>query len=346
MIIIGLRSLIYKNRLNIFTYIVMSEANPLDFEKQLTELEQQLESLKEEISGGNTSRRAEFAKLEAKIAKYRTDVFGKLTPYQRVLLSRHKDRPFTLDYIRYMLTDFVEFYGDRFYRDDPAIVGGTAKLGTTGVMIIGHQRGRTTTEMQKRNFGMPQPDGYRKALRLARMAEKFKMPIITLIDTMGAYPGIEAEERGQASAIAQNLIEFSEITVPIISVVIGEGGSGGALALGVTDRILMLENACYSVITPEGCASILWPTEPVSQKAPVASEMLQITAKSLSAFGIIDEIVPEPLGGAHRNHKETADSLRSALIKHLESLSGLSVEKLLTQRYQKFRKMGVFSLEN
>jgi len=323
--------------------------HPLDFERPLVELEDQLEALKNEIAGGDLTRREDFVKLEQKVAKLRIDLYGKLSPYQRVQLSRHFDRPFTLDYIKYFVSDFIELHGDRLFRDDPAIVGGTGKLGELPVMIVGHQRGRTTSERLARNFGMPQPEGYRKALRLFRLAEKFGLPIITLIDTQGAYPGLEAEERGQAEAIARNLSELSEITVPAISVVIGEGGSGGALALGVTDRILMLENACYSVITPEGCASILWHhdrDEAPADQAAVAAEALQLTAKDLKRLNVIDEIVPEPLGGAHWNHKEAAEILRSSLVRNLGELAALSVNELVEKRYQKFRSMGLFTVEN
>lgn len=323
-----------------------SVAHPLDFERPLVELEAQLEALKDEIASGNLSRRDEYAKLEARVAKLRIEIYGKLTPYQRVQLSRHFDRPFTLDYLKFILSDFVELFGDRLFRDDPAIVGGTGRLGEQPVMVIGHQRGRTTQERLKRNFGMPQPEGYRKALRLFHLAEKFGLPVICLIDTQGAYPGLEAEERGQAEAIARNLEELSELTVPTISVVIGEGGSGGALALGVTDRILMMENACYSVITPEGCASILWHhdrNEAPLDQAAVAAEMLQLTAQDLKRNGIIDEIVPEPPGGAHSNHKEAAEILRASLVRNLEELGKLSVGELLDLRYKKFRSLGVFT---
>lgn len=314
--------------------------HPLDFERELVELETQLEKLKDEITGGALSRRDEYAKLETRVAKLRSELYSKLSAFQRVQLSRHRDRPFTLDFIRLMLTDFIEFSGDRLFRDDPAIVGGTARLGEQPVMAIGHQRGRTTAEAQKRNFGMPQPEGYRKALRLFRMAEKFKLPIITLIDTMGAFPGLEAEERGQAEAIARNLSELSEITVPVVCVVIGEGGSGGALALGIGDRLLMLENACYSVITPEGCASILWPGEPVSEKGPVAAEALHLTSSALKSLGVVDEIVSEPVGGAHSNHKEAAQLLRASLVRHMEELSKLTVDQLIERRYKKLRAIG------
>jgi acetyl-CoA carboxylase carboxyl transferase subunit alpha len=269
--------------------------HPLDFERPLVELEYQLERLKDELASGNVSRRDEYAALENKVSKIRKDIYGKLTPYQRVQLSRHFDRPFSLDYIKFIFTDFVELHGDRLFRDDAAIVGGTARLGEVPVMIVGHQRGRTTAERLKRNFGMPNPEGYRKALRLFHMAEKFGLPLITFIDTQGAFPGLEAEERGQAEAIARNLLEMSELTVPIICVVIGEGGSGGALALGVGDRILMMENACYSVITPEGCASILWHSAEKAdvslEQASMAAEALNVTAKDLKRLNLIDEIV-------------------------------------------------------
>ena len=323
--------------------------HPLDFERPLVEIEDLLEALKNEIAGGDIARREEFVKLEAKAAKVRQDLYGKLTPYQRVQLSRHFDRPFTLDYIRYFITGFVELHGDRLCRDDKAIVGGMGRLGERRVMVVGHQRGRTTTERLQRNFGMPQPDGYRKALRLFRLAEKFRLAIICMIDTQGAYPGLEAEERGQAEAIARNLAELAEVTVPVISVVIGEGGSGGALALGVSDKILMMENACYSVISPEGCASILWHNErdePPAAQAAAAAEILQITAKDLKRLEVIDEIVPEPLGGAHWNHKEAAEILKSVLTKNLNELAKFDVEELTSRRYKKFRGMGLFTGEN
>lgn len=324
--------------------------HPLEFERPLVDLEYQLERLKDELASGNQSRRAEYAALESKVSKVRKEIYGKLTPYQRVQLSRHFDRPFTLDYIKFIFTDFVEFHGDRLFKDDAAIVGGSARLGEVPVMIVGHQRGRTTAERLKRNFGMPNPEGYRKALRLFRMAEKFGLPLITFIDTQGAFPGLEAEERGQAEAIARNLAELSELTIPIISVVIGEGGSGGALALGVTDRILMLENACYSVITPEGCASILWHSadkaEVSVEQASIAAEALNLTSHHLKRLNLIDEIVPEPSGGAHSNHKEAAELLRGALVRNLDPLAKMTVKDLLAQRYAKFRRIGAFTGDN
>lgn len=324
-----------------------SSTHPLEFELPLVELESELERVKDEIASGNHQLMEEYAKLEKKVEKARADIFGKLTPYQRVQLSRHADRPFTLDYIKFMIHDFVELHGDRLFRDDAAIVGGLGKLGTLPVMIIGHQRGRSMEEKITRNFGMPQPEGYRKALRLIRLAEKFELPIITLIDTQGAYPGLEAEERGQAEAIATNLLELCEVTVPVVCVVIGEGGSGGALAIGVGDRILMLENACYSVITPEGCASILWhqngDSDNLADNAAKAAEALRVTASDLLELGVIDEVVAEPLGGAHRNHSEAADLLAVSLTKHLTELGGMTVGDLIEKRYNKFRQMGVLA---
>jgi len=321
-------------------------SHPLDFERELVDLEVELERLKDEIAGGDLTRKNDYARLESRVVKLREDTYGKLSPYQRVQLSRHFDRPFTLDYVKYMLTDFIEFHGDRLFKEDSAIVGGSGRLGELPVMIVGHQRGRSTSERLFRNFGMPQPEGYRKALRLFRLAEKFGLPLITFIDTQGAYPGFEAEERGQSEAIARNLSELSELTVPVISVVIGEGGSGGALALGVSDRILMLENACYSVITPEGCASILWRhdrNEAPLEQAAVAAEALKLTAHDLKKLNVIDEIVDEPSGGAHRNHKEAAELLRSSLVSQLEELGKLSVQELLDARYKKFRSIGPFT---
>jgi len=323
-------------------------SHPLDFERPLVELEIELERLKDEILAGNQDRRDEYAKLETRVVKVRSEVYGRLSPYQRVQLSRHFDRPFALDYIRLMFSDFVEFHGDRLFRDDPAIVGGTARMGEQPVMVVGHQRGRTTAERLHRNFGMPQPEGYRKALRLFHLAEKFKLPLINLIDTQGAFPGLEAEERGQAEAIARNLQELAELTVPIVAVVIGEGGSGGALALGVCDRLLMMENACYSVITPEGCASILFHGENKmdGSQAAYAAEMLQITAQDLKRLGVADEIVNEPQGGAHHNHKEAAEILKASLVRHLEELAKGSVSELLEKRYQRYRALGPVTGDN
>lgn len=319
---------------------------PLEFERPIVELEEQREKLRAEIEAGDQSKAVEFLKLEERILQMRSDIHKKLTPYQRVQLSRHFDRPFTLKYLELMQCDFMELHGDRLCRDDPAIVGGLAYLDGRKVVVVGHQRGDTTQERVYRNFGMPQPEGYRKALRLFRLAEKFNLPLITFIDTQGAYPGLEAEERGQAEAIAKNLLVLAELSVPVISVVIGEGGSGGALALGVSDVILILENACYSVITPEGCASILWHhdrNEPPLAQAALAAEMLQLTAQSLEKLKVVDEIIPEPMGGAHLNPRETADRLKEALIRHLDSLSTLPKEELVDKRYQKYRSLGHFT---
>ncbi len=324
-------------------------SHPLEFERPLVELEEKLERLQTEVQSGDVSRRAEYAQLEAKVSKVRQEIYGRLSPYQRVQLSRHFDRPGTTDYIEHMISDFIEFHGDIAFRDDPAIIGGTARLGELRIMLIGQQRGRTTQERLKRNFGMASPEGYRKALRLFGMAEKFRLPIVTLIDTQGAFPGIEAEERGQAEAIARNLSVLSELTVPSISVVIGEGGSGGALALGVTDKILMMENACYSVITPEGCASILWHHdrgEAPSDQAATAAEILKLTAMDLKKLNVIDEIVPEPLGGAHRNYKEAAENLKVALLRNFEELGRLNVKDLVDRRYKKFRVIGPYTGDN
>lgn len=323
--------------------------HPLDFERPLVEIETKLAKLGDELAAGNSALRDEYAELEAKVSKIRKDIYGKLTAYQRVQLSRHFDRPCTNDYIAHIVGDFVELHGDRAFRDDSAIVGGLGSMGPTKIMLIGHQRGRTIQERIKRNFGMPNPEGYRKALRLMKMASRFKLPIVTFIDTQGAFPGMEAEERGQAEAIARNLLELSLFPVPVISVVIGEGGSGGALALGVSDRILMMENACYSVITPEGCASILWHhdrNEAPQDQAASAAQMLQLTAQDLMRNGIIDEIVSEPLGGAHRNYGEAAENLKLSVLKAIGQLSKLSESELIESRYQKFRKMGPYSENN
>jgi acetyl-CoA carboxylase carboxyl transferase subunit alpha len=323
--------------------------HPLDFELPIVELEKELSMLADDIAAGDTKKQDEFKKVKQKLEKLSEEIYGKLTSYQRVQLSRHFDRPLTLDFISHMLKDFVELKGDRQFRDDPAIVGGIGQLGIHKVVVVGHQRGGTTQERLKRNFGMPQPEGYRKALRLFKLAERFKLPLITLIDTQGAFPGLEAEERGQAEAIARNLAVLADLKIPVISVVIGEGGSGGALALGVSNRILMLENACYSVITPEGCASILWGSQsqqrdkPAAQEfGPVAAEALKITAGDLKELGVIDEIIPEPIGGAHRNHKDTADNLYEVLLKHLDQLNKLEKDDLVDDRYEKFRELGAF----
>ena len=321
--------------------------NPLDFEKNLTIQEVHLEELEERLNAGDEDIRKEYAELEKKVTKLRKETYEDLSVYQKVQISRHQNRPLTLDYINLIFTDFVELHGDRCFGDDFAIIGGLAKISGKSVIIVGHQRGKDTQERLKCNFGMAEPEGYRKALRLFHMAEKFHLPLINFIDTAGAYPGIDAERRGQAEAIATNLKELSMLKTQIISVVIGEGGSGGALALGVADRVLMLQNSCYSVISPEGCASILWGKdgEEVSlDKIKQSAEMLKLTPSDLKKLGIIDEIVEEPLGGAHRNYKEMAETLKSALFRNLNELQKFEIDKLLDLRYQKFRNIGDFSI--
>jgi acetyl-CoA carboxylase carboxyl transferase subunit alpha len=280
--------------------------------------------------------------LEKKLAELRADVYKHLTPLQRVQVARSPRRPFTLDYLRLAFTDFVELHGDRAFRDDAAIVGGWARLDGETVMVIGHQRGRDTKENLRRNFGMPHPEGYRKALRHMKLAEKFQVPVITLIDTPGAWAGLGAEERGQSEAIARNLFEMSQLQTPIIATVIGEGGSGGALALGVADRVLMMENAIYSVITIEGCAAILWKDGKSQEMKERAASALRLTAEDLLKFQVIDEIVPEPVGGAHASHEDSARLLQQALIRHLDELRKYKPEKLVRRRREKFLQMGAF----
>jgi acetyl-CoA carboxylase carboxyl transferase subunit alpha len=318
----------------------MAAAPYLDFEKPIAELQRQIDHLRELATDRQLDVEREIAPLERKLGELRREIFGNLTPMQRVQVARHPRRPYTLDYLETCFTEFVELQGDRLYRDDPAIIGGWARLRGRPVMVIGQQKGRDTKENLKRNFGMPHPEGYRKALRLMRMAERFGAPTITLIDTPGAYPGLGAEERGQAEAIARNLLEMAELRTMLIAVVIGEGGSGGALALGVADRVLMLENAVYSVISPEGCAAILW--KDASQKER-AAEALKLTAPDLLRLQVIDDIVPEPPGGAHADPQQAARALGDALDRAIRSLEKLSPEKLKRQRAGKFRSMGKFA---
>lgn len=308
----------------------------LEFEKPIREIEEKIEKLAASGSG-KASTQEEIRKLRGKLAQVENQLYSSLTPWQRTQLARHPQRPSTLDYINELSRGFMEFHGDRSFGDDRAIVGGFAKFNDRTVMIIGHQKGKTLKERMQRNFGMPNPEGYRKALRLMKMAEKFGHPIITFIDTPGAYPGIGAEERGQAEAIARNLLVMSRLKVPILSVVIGEGGSGGALALGVSDRVLMLEHSVYSVISPEGCAAILWDNP---AKVPDAAMSLKITAQDLMGLGVIDEIVPEPLGGAHREPKAVCDRVAKSLTNQLFQLLDLPYNELLNQRDIKFRKIG------
>ena len=282
----------------------------------------------------------EITTLEAKLDAKRGEIYQGLTPIQRVLVARHPRRPYTLDYLASIFTDFIELHGDRLFRDDPAIVGGWARLAGQSVMVIGHQKGRDTKENIKRNFGMPHPEGYRKALRLMHLATRFKAPIITLIDTPGAFPGLGAEERGQSEALARNILEMSSLETPIISVVVGEGGSGGALALGVADRILMFENSVYSVISPEGCAAILW-KDPAQRER--AAEALKLTADDLLRLGLVDEIIPEPVGGAHFDPDAAGESLRAVLIRHLTELRKTRPERLVKRRYDKYAAMGAYA---
>lgn len=313
--------------------------NYLDFEQSIADLEAKIEALRYADKGGAININEEISKLTAKSRKLTESIFHALTPWQISQLARHPLRPYTLDYLSAAFTDFEELHGDRTFSDDPAIVGGLARLDGRPVVVIGHQKGRDTREKVRRNFGMPRPEGYRKALRLMRMAERFRLPLITLIDTPGAYPGVGAEERGQSEAIARNLYEMARLRVPIVSAVIGEGGSGGALAIGVCDRLLMLQYATYSVISPEGCASILWRS---ADKAAEAAAAMGITAESLNRQGLVDAIIPEPLGGAHRDMKEMAQTLQSALIAALETLCAIPIERLLEVRYDRLMHYGEF----
>src|SRR5690242_1311002 len=308
----------------------------LDFERPLLEIEKQIEELKR--NGGEQG--ADTGPLERQLAELRAEIYRNLTPMQRVQVARHPRRPYTLDYLRTIFSDFVELHGDRLFRDDPAIVGGWARLDGATVMVIGHQKGRDTKENLKRNFGMAHPDGYRKALRLMKLAEKFGAPVVTLVDTPGAYPGLGAEERGQAEAIARNLIEMASLRTPTITAVIGEGGSGGALAIGLADRVIMLENSVYAVISPEGCAAILW--KDASQRER-AAEALKLTAEDLLKLGVIDEIVPEPAGGAHSDPDAAGEALGEALRRQLRVLRKVRVEKLLKRREEKYLSLGALT---
>ncbi len=310
----------------------------LDFEKPVFELEQKLEEMKK--SSDRLGIEKEIARIEAKVGQLKEELYKDLSRWQRVQLARHPDRPYTLDYINLMTTNFIELHGDRHYRDDKAIVGGFAQLDDYKVMLIGHQKGRDTKSNVYRNFGMSNPEGYRKALRLMKLAEKFNKPVITMLDTPGAYPGLEAEERGQAEAIARNLFEMSRLRVPIIVCIIGEGASGGALGIGVGDRILMLENCWYSVISPESCSSILWRSWDYKEQA---AEALKLTATDLLEQNIIDRIIPEPLGGAHKNHKLAAENLKTAIVEELNELVKIKKDKLVQSRIDKFGSMGPYT---
>ncbi len=315
----------------------------LEFERPIAELEKQIDELKKLVGENGIDADGAVSRLEQKLSELRVQVYEQLSPLQRVQVARISRRPFTADYIRLAFTDFIELHGDRAFRDDPAIIGGWARLDGETIMIIGHQRGRDTKENLRRNFGMAHPEGYRKALRLMKLAEKFQTPVLTFIDTPGAWAGLGAEERGQSEAIARNLFEMSQLQVPIIATVIGEGGSGGALALGVADRVLMMENAVYSVITVEGCAAILWKDGKSAEMREKAASALRITAQDLLELRIVDEIIPEPAGGAHADHDASAASLRETLIRNLEELKRPKPDKLVRRRREKFLRMGQFT---
>jgi acetyl-CoA carboxylase carboxyl transferase subunit alpha len=311
----------------------------LEFEKPIAELEKKIEELTLFTSNGGIDLEEEILKLQKKSDQLLAEIYSKLSSWQKVQISRHPNRPYTLDYIEAVLTDFVEMHGDRGFGDDPAIVCGLAKLDGAPVVVIGHQKGRTLKERVYRNFGQPNPEGYRKALRLMRFAEKFNRPLITFIDTPGAYPGISAEERGQGESIAHNLSVMSMLKIPIVCIVIGEGGSGGALAVGVADRVIMLEHATYSVISPEACAAILWNN---GAKASEAAELLKLTAQDLFQMKVIDEMVEEPIGGAHRDPRRAAELVKEALTRSLTEIRNTDPADLVKLRYEKFRKMGMF----
>ncbi len=311
----------------------------LDFEQPIAELEAKIEELQFVGDDADININEEVARLREKSEMLTKSIFAKLSAWQIAQVARHPMRPYTLDYLEQISPDFQELHGDRMYADDPALIGGIGRIDGRAVMFIGHQKGRDTKERVRRNYGMPKPEGYRKAQRLMRMAEKFSLPIITFIDTPGAYPGVGAEERGQSEAIAYSLYLMAGLKTPIISVVIGEGGSGGALAIGVGDRLLMLQYSIYSVISPEGCASILWKS---AEKAQDAAEAMRITAADLNDFGLVDEVLPEPLGGAHRSPIAAADVVRNALLKNLEELDALSVDQVLENRQRRLASFGEY----
>ena len=311
----------------------------LDFEQPISELDAKIDELRYVGDDSEININEEVARLKAKSQSLTKSIFAKLTPWQIARVARHESRPYTLDYLESIVPDFQELHGDRMYADDPAVVGGVGRIDGKACMFIGHQKGRDTKERVRRNYGMPKPEGYRKAQRLMRMAEKFGMPVVTFIDTPGAYPGVGAEERGQSEAIARSLYLMAGLKTPIISVVIGEGGSGGALAIGVADRLLMLQYSVYSVISPEGCASILWKS---AEKAEEAAEAMRITAPSLSKFGLVDDVLEEPLGGAHRNPAEAAEVIRNGILKNLDELDKLTTEQLLEQRQRRLASFGQF----
>lgn len=317
----------------------MALESVLDFERPISELEQEIEKVKSLVAAGDMSLSIKLGKLEAKLDVLKKKVYGNLSPWQKVQLARHPQRPYTQDYIKLLMTDFQELHGDRKFADDLALMSGLASFEGMPVLVMGQQKGRNVKENLEQNFGMMQPEGYRKALRLMQMAEKFNIPVITFVDTPGAYPGIGAEERGQAEAIAHNLYSMSDLKTPIIVIVIGEGGSGGALGIGVGDKVYMLENSIYSVISPEGCASILWRD---ASKAALAAETMKITAKDCLNLGVIDEIIPEPLGGAHHSYEEAAENIRKILRRDLKELVKVVPNELIKKRYEKIRKWGAY----
>lgn len=312
----------------------------LEFEKKIEELANKIEDVKKFSKEQDVDLSSEIERLQVKLEAMKNEVYNNLTAWEKVGIAKLVERPTALDYIERIFTDFIELHGDRLFRDDPSIVGGIGKLNGRPVTIIGQQKGRDTKEYIKRNFGMPNPEGYRKVLRLMKQAEKFNRPVICLVDTPGAYPGIGAEERGQGEAIARNLMEMANLRVPLVSIVIGEGGSGGALAMAVADEVWMLENAIYSILSPEGFASILWKD---SSRAKEAAEVMKITAEDLKNFGIIDRVVKEPLGGAHKNVEETAENIKAVLSETISKLSEYDIEELLNKRYNKFRSFGVYN---
>ncbi|SJZ97525.1 acetyl-CoA carboxylase carboxyl transferase subunit alpha [Selenihalanaerobacter shriftii] len=313
--------------------------NGLDFEKPLLELEEKINELKQFMQEKDIDLTEEIETLRNKSNRLKKQIFSELEPWQILKLARHAERPTTLDYIELICDDFIEFHGDRNYGDDQALIGGIAKIDSLPLTIIGHQKGKSTKDNINRNFGMAHPEGYRKALRLMKQAEKFNRPILALVNTPGAYPGIEAEERGQAEAIARNMMEMARLEVPIIVVITGEGGSGGALGIGVGDKIMMLEHTYYSVCSPEACAAILWKD---SAEAKTAAEALKLTAEDLLDLGVIDEIVSEPLGGAHRDFEESANLLKEAILTNLQEIQNLSIPEMLEKRYDKFRRIGEY----
>ncbi|MDA0767333.1 MAG: acetyl-CoA carboxylase carboxyltransferase subunit alpha [Verrucomicrobia bacterium] len=310
---------------------------PLEFEKPILELEAELEKMRQKADSQEIDLSGEIASVEVKLRETRNRIYANMTPWQRVQIARHVNRPFMLDYISHAFDDFCELHGDRLVGDDRAMPGGLARIGGRSCVVIGHQKGRNTKENLERNFGSAHPEGYRKALRLMELAERFGLPVVSMIDTPGAFPGIGAEERNIAEAIARNLRDMMGLKTPIVAVVLGEGGSGGALGIGVADRILMMENAYYSVISPEGCAAILWKHR---KHAPEAAEAMKISAPDLAELGLVDEVIPEPVGGAHHDHAAAAASFAAAVAKQIDALSALSVEDLLEQRYQKYRNAG------